>query len=79
MLGPARCSIAVDEAFDALMLGAMDAAEDGVGVLHAMADDAAVAMRADGRERLDRAGVEVLAAARRSAVGGRRAQAVAAE
>ena len=35
------------------MLGAMDAAEDGVGVLHAMADDAAAAMRADRRERGD--------------------------
>jgi len=35
------------------MLGAMDAAEDGVGVLHAMADDPAAAMRADWRERGD--------------------------
>ena len=35
------------------MLGAMDAAEDGVGMLHAVPDDAAAAMRADGRERGD--------------------------
>src|SRR6476469_8987715 len=35
------------------MLGAMDAAIDGVAVLHAMADDAAAAMRADRRERGD--------------------------
>ena len=48
-----RSSIPVDEAFHALMLGAMDAAIDGVAVLHAMADDAAAAMRADRRERGD--------------------------
>ena len=48
-----RQSIAVDKAFDALMLGAMDAAIDRVVVLHAMADNAAVAMRADGGERGD--------------------------
>jgi hypothetical protein len=43
-------SIAVAEAFVALMLGAMHAAEDGVTMLHAMTDDAAAAMRADRRE-----------------------------
>ena len=46
-------SIPVDEALDALMLGAVDAAIDGVLMLHAMADDAAAAMRADRRERGD--------------------------
>src|SRR6478752_4532875 len=35
------------------MLGAMDAAIDGVAVLHAVADDAYAAMRADRRERGD--------------------------
>ena len=35
------------------MLGAMDAAIDRVAMLHAMADDAAAAMRADRRERRD--------------------------
>ena len=48
-------SVAVDEALDAFMLGAMYAAEDGVAVLNTVADDAAAAMRAGGRERLDRA------------------------
>jgi hypothetical protein len=48
-----ECSVAVDEALDALMLGAMDAAIDGVVVLHAMADDAAATMRAERRERGD--------------------------
>ena len=33
------------------MLGAMDAAEDGVAVLHAVTNDAAAAMRAHRRER----------------------------
>ena len=37
------------------MLGAMDAAEDGVVMLQAMPDDAHAAMRADGCERSDRA------------------------
>ena len=42
------------------MLGAMDAAEDCIAVLHAVPDDAASAMRAHRRERLDGAleGVE---------------------
>ena len=35
------------------MLGAMDAAIDGVPMLHAVADDAHPAMRADRRERGD--------------------------
>ncbi len=35
------------------MLGAMDAAIDGLAVLHPMADDAAAAMRADRRKRGD--------------------------
>jgi len=37
------------------MLGAMDAAEDRVAVLHAMSDDAVAAIGAHWRERLDRA------------------------
>jgi hypothetical protein len=48
-------SIAVAQAFDAFMLGAMDTAENGVAVLHAMADDTAATVRADWRQRLDRA------------------------
>src|SRR5262245_51174280 len=49
----ARASIPVDEALDALVLGAMDAAIDCVAVLHAVADDAHAAMWADRRERGD--------------------------
>jgi hypothetical protein len=44
--------IAVAQPFNTLLLGAMDTAEDGVAMLHSMADDAAVAMRADWRERI---------------------------
>ena len=47
--------IAVAQPFDAFMLGAMDAAEDRVAVLHAMSDDAVAAIGAHWRERLDRA------------------------
>jgi hypothetical protein len=50
-LCPPYASIPVDEALHAFMLGAMDAAEDRVAVLHAVADDAHAAMRADRRER----------------------------
>src|SRR5262245_61184058 len=48
-----RASIPVDEALDALVPGAMDAAIDRVAVLHAVADDAHAAMWADRRERGD--------------------------
>jgi hypothetical protein len=37
------------------MLGAMDAAEDRVAVLHAMSNNAVAAIGAHWRERLDRA------------------------
>ena len=50
-----RRSIPIAETLDAFLLGAMDAAEDGAVVLDPMPDDAAAAMRAGGRERLDRA------------------------
>ena len=46
-------SIPIDEARHTFVLGAMYAAENGIAMLHAMPDDAAVAMRADGRERRD--------------------------
>ena len=50
-----RASIPVDEALNALVLGAVDAAEDRVAMLHAVADDADATMRADRRERGNRA------------------------
>ena len=49
----ALCLVPVDEALDAFMLGAMDAAIDGIAMLHAVADDSHTAMRAGGRERGD--------------------------
>ena len=50
-----RRSIPIAETLDAFLLGAMDAAEDSAVVLDPMPDDAAAAMGAGGRERLDRA------------------------
>jgi hypothetical protein len=43
----------VPQAFDAFLLGAMDAAENGVAMLHAMTDYATAAMRTHRREGLD--------------------------
>src|SRR4051794_21438002 len=56
----ARSVRAVAQAFVALLLGAVRAAVDRPAGLHAVADDAAAAVRADGGERVDRAfeGVE---------------------
>jgi hypothetical protein len=54
-LGNSVPSIPIDQALHALMLGAVGTAIDGVAVLHAVPDDAAAAMRADRRERRDRA------------------------
>jgi hypothetical protein len=45
--------VAVAQAFDAFLLGAMDAAENGVAMLHAMTDYATAAMRTHRREGLD--------------------------
>jgi len=53
LAGRDRQLIAVDEALDAFVVGAMHAAKNGVAMLHAVADDAVAAMGADRGECLN--------------------------